>query len=72
MSNDEKCICIIEFWGKKTNWESWSKKFLLCGKQKGYKNLWVSSGSMSGMDKNPTQYEYKKAMEGVMDLNKNK
>ena len=57
MSNKEKSICIIEFLGKKTDGESWSKKFPLHGKQKGYKKLLVISGSTSGMDKIPTQDE---------------
>ena len=34
MSNDKKA-----FSGKKADWESWSKKFLLCGKCKSYKKL---------------------------------
>ena len=66
----KKSIHIIEFLGKKTNWGSWSKKFFLCGKQKRYKKLLVSSGSTSGVDKIPTQDEYKNAMKGDTDLNK--
>ena len=71
MSNKEKSIHIIEFLGKKTKWESWSKIFLSHGKWNGYEKLLVSSGSTSGMDKFPTQNEYKNAMEGDMDLDKN-
>ena len=69
MSNKEKSIYIIEFLGKKVNQESWSKKFLLHWKQKGYKKLLVSSGSMSGMDEIPTQDEYENALKEDMDLN---
>ena len=69
MSNEEKSICIIEFSGKKTDWDSWSKKFLLHGKQKGYKKLLVSTGSMPGMDKSLTQDEYEEALKGNKDLN---
>ena len=70
MLNKEKSIHIINFLDKKTNWGSWFKKFLLHGKQKGYKKLLVSNGSMSGVDKIPTQDEYKNGMEGGMDLDK--
>ena len=70
MSNKEKNINIIDFLGKKTDWDSWSKKFLLHGQQKGYKKLLVISGSTSDMDKIPTQDEYKNAMEGDIDLDK--
>ena len=41
------------------------QKILLHGKQKGYKKLLVSNGSMSGMDKIPTQDEYENAMDGI-------
>ena len=70
MSNKEKSICTIEFSGKKTDWDSWSEKFLLHGKQKGHKKLLVSNGSTSGLDKIPTQDEYNNALEGDTDLNK--
>ena len=54
--------------GKKTDLESWSEKFLLHGKQKGYEIL-VTSGSMSGMDKISPQDEYENAHKGDADLN---
>ena len=63
MSNEEKIICFIYFLGKKGDWESWSE-------QKGYKKLWVSSRSMSGIDEIPTQDEYENALEDDMDLDK--
>ena len=58
--------------GKKDNLENWSKKFLSCGKQKGYKKLLVSisSGCTSGIDKIPTQDKYENALEGDTDLDK--
>ena len=71
MLTKEKCICIIEFLGKKTDQESWSEKFLSCGEQKGYKKLLVNSGSMSCMDKIPSWDEYQYAVEGDKDLDKN-
>ena len=70
MLNKEKSIRIIEFSGKKTDWDSWSEKFLLHGKQKGYKKLLVSTGTTPGVDKIPMQEEYKSALEEDEDLNK--
>ena len=70
MSNKEKSICIIEFSGKKTDWDSWSKKFLSHGKWKGYKKLLVSIGTTPGVNKIPTQEEFENALEGNEDLNK--
>ena len=49
--------------------DSWSKKFLWCGKQKGYKKLLVSTGMTPGVDKNPMQ-EYDDVLEGDDDLDK--
>ena len=66
MSNKGKSFFIIEISGKKTDWESWSKKFFLHGKQKGYKMLLVSSGSISVS----TQHEYENLLESDMDFNK--
>ena len=40
------------------------------GKQKGYKKLLVSNGSMPGVDEIPTQDEYENALKGDTDLNK--
>ena len=40
-------------------------------KWKGYKKLLVSTGTIPGVDKIPTQEEYKSALEGDKDLNKN-
>ena len=44
--------------------------FVSHGKQKGYKKLLLSSMSMSGIDKIPTQNKYENSLEGEMDLNK--
>ena len=70
MLNEEQSICVIEFLGKKPGWDSWFKKFLLCGKRKGYKKLLVSTGTSPGVDKIPTQDEYESALEGDEDLTK--
>ena len=70
MSNKWKSIHIIEFSGKKNDWDSWSKKFLLCGKWKGYKKLLVSTHTTPAVDKIPTQEEYENSLEGYDDLNK--
>ena len=53
----------------KANWESWSEKFLLHGRWKGYKSLLVSSIFMTSMDKISTQDKYENALEDNMDLN---
>ena len=42
----------------------------MCGKQKGYKKLLVSTGTTAGVDKIPTQEEYETALEGNEDLDK--
>ena len=70
LSNEEKSFHNIEFLGKKTDWDSWSKKFVLHGKWKGYKKLLVSNRSTSGVDKIPTQEEYENLMEGDIDIDK--
>ena len=70
MSNEEKSICIIRFSGKKTDWDSWSKKFLSRGKQKGYKKLLVSTDTTPGVDKLLTQEEYESALKGDDDLDR--
>ena len=69
MSNEEKRICIVEYLGKRADWESWSEQFLLHEKRKGCKKLLVSNRSMSGVDK-ISQDLYKDAMEGNTDLKK--
>ena len=69
MSKEEKIInCYWVF--RKENQDSWSEKFLQHRKHKGYKNLLVSNGSMSGEEKFPTQDEYENALEGDTDLKK--
>ena len=49
MSSGEKSIDIIEFNGKQSDWDSWSKKFLAHAKCKGYKKL------LLGIEKVPMQ-----------------
>ena len=68
--SQRKSIHIIEFLGKKTDWDRWPEKFLLCGKKKGCKKLFVSTGSMQGMDKSPMQHQYEEVLKGNEDLNK--
>ena len=70
ISSEEKSIHIVEFLGKKTDWDSWSEKFLSHEKWKGYKKLLVSTGTTPGVDKNPTQEEYENALERNNDLEK--
>ena len=72
MSKKEKSIhIIIEFSGKNADWESWSEKFLLHGKPKGYNKLMLNNKSTSDMDKIPTQDKYENALKRDIDLNKN-
>ena len=58
---------VIEVSRKKSNGESWLKKFLSCGKGKGYKKLLVSV-SIAGVNEVPAQDEYDGALEGDTDL----
>ena len=70
MTNKVKCMQIIKFLGKKSDWEKLVQGVLLHGQWKGYKKLLVSRGSTSDMDKIPTQDEYENAIEGDTDLKK--
>ena len=70
MTTEEKNICIIELLSKKSDWESWSEKNLAWGIWKGYKILLVGNGSTVGVDKNPSQSEFERALEGSTDLYK--
>ena len=67
---EKKSISTIEFSGKKADQESCSEKFLLVGKHKGSKKLWMSSRSTSGVDKTPMQEVYENAFKSVTDINK--
>ena len=62
---------IFDLSGKKTDWESWLKMFISCGKCKDYKKLLINFGSLSEVVKIPTQGEYENDLEGDMDLVKN-
>ena len=57
ISTEEKSIHIIQFLGEKADWESWSKKFLSCGKHERYKKILISSGYRTDFDKIPKQEE---------------
>ena len=70
MSNKEKSIRIIECYEKKTDWDSWSKKFFLHGKWKGYKKLLVSTSTTPGVDKIPTQRDLRMHLREMMILTK--
>ena len=54
----------------KTDWDSWSDKFLLYGKQNGCKKLLVSTGATPGADKIPTQDEYESFLRAIKTLTK--
>ena len=66
MSNKEKSIHVVDFLGKKVDWESWSGKILLHGTWKRYKKMLVSSGSRVGVDEIFMQDKYGNALEGEM------
>ena len=53
-------VCVIEFMGKKVDWESWFKKFLSLG-----------NCIYGRVDNIPLQDEYENTLEGDTDLNKN-
>jgi len=55
---------VIEFSGKKSDWKSWSVKFLARGNRRGYKKLLVGEGKTVGVDKVPTQTEFEAAEHG--------
>ena len=61
MGDEERSFCIIEFLGKKSDWKSWSVKFLAHGNRSGYKKLLVGEGKTVSVDKVPTQFEYEMA-----------
>ena len=65
MSAKEKSLQVIEFSGKKSDWKSWSVKFLACGDRRGYKKLLIGEGKTVGVDKVPTQTEYEMAALGT-------
>ncbi len=56
MTTDLKSIQLLVFYGKTSDWEGWSKKFLARGKRLGYKKL------LLGRDKIPTETEYQQAL----------
>ena len=66
----KKAFVLSSFWERKQIGTA-GPKFLSHGKHKGYRKLLVSTGSMPGMDKSPTQDEYESALEGNKDVDKN-
>ena len=66
----QKSIYIIEFFGKKSDWECWLETFLSWGKRKSYKNLLIGEGSTKELGMIPMQENYGEAIEGSTGLNK--
>ena len=58
MTIKEKNIHIIEFCGKKSDWDGWFETFLALAKCKGYKKLLTGEGDQVGDNNIPTQDEY--------------
>ena len=56
-------VSIIEFAGKKSDWECWPKNFSSQGKQNGYKKL-----STVTVDKSPIQAEFEQTLEDSTEL----
>ncbi len=52
---------MIEFSGKRSEWKSWSVKFLAHGNRREYKKLLVAEGKTVGVDKVPTKTEFEEA-----------
>ena len=60
--SDMRSIPVINFSGRTSDWEGWSKKVLFSKKQeKGYKKL------LTGKDEIPTAEKYEKAVPGGME-----
>ena len=55
---------MIEFSGKKSDWKSWSGKFLARENRRGYKKLLVGEGKTVGVDKVATKTEFEEAKHG--------
>ena len=53
---------IIEFSGKKSDWDGWCEKFLAWTKQRGHKKLLAGKGDQIVFNKIPTQEEYDSAV----------
>ena len=70
MSTEEKSIYIIEFLGKKSNWESSMEKFLSQEKCKGCSKLLVGDESKVRVDEVHKQEEYEEALERNTYLDK--
>ena len=68
MSLGEKSIRVIEFTGKKKDFDPLSEKFLARAEIRGYSQLLTSNRSRAGIDKVPSKEECEKA---VVDDKKN-
>ena len=65
MTTGKESIHVIEFLGKKSDWESWWYKFLSWGKKKGYKKLLARAGSTIGVANVPSQDKFEKSLQVI-------
>ena len=70
MSTEDKSLRVIEFSGKRADWDAWSTKFLARASRKGYLKLLTGKGVTAGVDKIPTLAEYELAVLGSSDDDK--
>ena len=70
MATEEKSIHIIEFSGKRSDWDDWFAKFLAWAKCKGYKKLLTVQGDLVEVDKISTQDEYDLSVAGNSEQDK--
>jgi len=61
--SEEKSIRIIEFSGKKSDYDGWREKFLAKAEYKGYRKLLLCKKDKVGYDRIPTEEEYDEAMD---------
>ena len=64
MKIKEMSIQIVQFFGKKSDWNDWSNKFLGWAKLRGYRKLFTKKGDYTGVDKILSQDECWKFLAG--------
>ena len=65
ITTEEKSIHIIEFSGKKKDWEGWFKKFFARERHKDYCTLLISADQRDGDGNIPINKEYDQAVGGT-------
>ena len=70
MSAEDKSFRVIEFSGKRSDWDAWSTKFMARANRKGYLKLLTGKGITTGRDKIPKLDELLLAELGSTDDDK--